>query len=58
MSARGRRRDAAHHHPRVRWTGGAWSWACPCGAACTVERVRGWHAVLVEALLHSSALAP
>ena len=54
------RQDAAHHHPTVRRVEERWGWECRCGgASCrtTTERL-GWHQVVVEALLHATALAP
>lgn len=52
------RKDRAHHHPVVRFTGDAgWRWSCACGATC-VGGPLGWHQVLVQALLHSMAIAP
>jgi hypothetical protein len=54
------RPDMAHHHPTVRRVGDRWGWECGCGgASCRTTNERtGWHQVVVEALLHATALAP
>jgi hypothetical protein len=52
------RTDHAHHHPVVRRTvDEGWRWSCACGATCVGGPLE-WHQVLVQALLHSSAIAP
>lgn len=53
--------DRAHHHPVVRRTAlGRWMWSCDCGgASCRISpRPSSWHQVVVEALRHSSTIAP
>jgi hypothetical protein len=53
--------DLAHHHPVVRRdASGRWTWACTCGgASCrTTFGPASWRQALVEALLHSTAIAP
>lgn len=53
------RRDRGHHHPEVHKVGTGWSWACPCGgASCRTGLVHlTWRQAMVEALLHSTAIA-
>jgi hypothetical protein len=53
--------DRAHHHPTVRRTVlGRWTWTCTCGgASCrTSPSSAPWRQVVVEALLHSTSIAP
>ena len=59
MDARHRRRDIAHHHPRVRRDGRDWRWTCGCGAMSSlyVRTRRTWHQALIEALGHSTEIA-
>jgi hypothetical protein len=52
-------RDTAHHHPSVHRVQGCWVWECGCGGASgRTSRERSWRQALIEALLHSDALAP
>lgn len=55
------RTDLAHHHPTVRRVReGGWGWTCICGgASCrTSSSPASWRRVVVEALIHSSTIAP
>jgi hypothetical protein len=60
MSIHRHHRDVAHHHPSVHRVRGCWVWECGCGSASrrTVRTSRSWREALIEALLHSDALAP
>jgi hypothetical protein len=54
------RTDIAHHHPTVRRVGARWVWECRCGGASrrTATERTSWHQVVIEALLHATAIAP
>ncbi len=53
-------RDTAHHHPSVHRVQDCWVWECGCGGSSrrTGHQRRTWRQALIEALLHSEALAP
>lgn len=59
MDARHRRRDIAHHHPRVRKNGRDWVWTGECGATSSLflRTRRPWRRAIVEALGHSTEIA-
>jgi hypothetical protein len=54
-----RRRDRAHHHPRVQRRGDMWVWVCECGgASCrTLDDCPSWRVAVLAALHHSTSLA-
>lgn len=60
MTTHPHRRDIAHHHPSVHRVQGGWVWECHCGGASrrTARERRTWRQAMIEALLHSDALAP
>ncbi|GAA4411874.1 hypothetical protein GCM10023168_33140 [Fodinibacter luteus] len=60
MTVQRNHRNVAHHHPSVHRVRGSWVWECGCGGASRriPVRERTWREAVIEALLHSDALAP